>query len=176
MASEQLILQYLSSPETKDAVVDGLSRNPREAFEAILGFRGPCPANIHPIDLHEEYLTGLLAALLQRCPELLIGEKPAKILGPPYMLIPAAIAANDPRFADTILLGLKSRSIYLKLASIAGVRRCAFLRTPEVRQRLVDLLKLKSIAKDEYSHEKIEEALRVIDGDATGRSSTTPRR
>ena len=174
--SEKLILQYLASPETKEAVVDGLSRNPHEAFQAILGFQGPYPANIHPIDVHEEYLTGLLAALLRRCPELLIGPKPAKIPETPYILIAAAIATNDPRFADTILLGLKGRSIYLKLASVHGIMRCAFLRTPEVRQRLVDLLKLKSVAKDEYSSERIQAALRLIDGGATPGSSTPPRR
>jgi len=118
----KLILQYLASPETKSAVVTRLSQSPYDAFAAILGFRGPYPQTIHPIDVHEEYLTPLLAALLKACPQLLIGPKPARIPPRPFILIAAAIEANDPRFADTILSGLKDRSIDVKLAAVHGIR------------------------------------------------------
>ena len=74
-----LILQYLAAPATKSAVVERLSQTPHEAFGAILGFRGPYPKKIHPIDVHEEYLAPLLASLLKACPHLLIGPKPARI-------------------------------------------------------------------------------------------------
>lgn len=162
----ELILQYLASPEIKNTVVHSLSQSPYEAFDAILGFRGPYPKTIHPIDVHEDYLTALLAELLKICPQLLIGPDPAKIPRRPFMLIGAAIAANDPRFAPTILSGLNDRSIYVKLAAVDGILRCSFLRTPAVKQQLQRLLAMKSIANDEYSVERLQEALKAIDSDA----------
>ena len=107
MPIRELILQYLASPEIKNSVVH--------------------PETIHPIDVHEDYLTPLLAELLKACPQLLIGPDPARIPRRPFILIGAAIAANDPRFADTILSGLKDRSIYMKLAAVNGILRCFVL-------------------------------------------------
>jgi hypothetical protein len=151
MQIRELTLQYLASPEIKNSVVHRLSQSPYDAFDAILGFQGPYPETIHPIDVHEDYLTPLLAELLRACPQLLIGPDPARIPRRPFILLGAAIAANDPRFADTILSGLKDRSIYVKLAAVDGILRCSFLRTPEVKQQLQRLLAMKSIAKDEYA-------------------------
>jgi len=104
----------------------------------------------------------LLAELLKACPQLLIGPDPARIPRRPFILIGAAIAANDPRFADTILSGLKDRSIYMKLAAVNGILRCAFLRTPEVKQQLQRLLAMKSLAKDEYAVEQFQDALNAF--------------
>ena len=166
-----LILQYLAAPATKSAVVERLSQTPHEAFGAILGFRGPYPKKIHPIDVHEEYLAPLLASLLKACPHLLIGPKPAKIPPRPFILIAAAIEANDPRFADTMLASLKDRSIEVKLAVVHAIRQCSFLHTPEVRQQLQSLMATKSIAKDAYTRGLFQEALHAIDG---GRPEATP--
>src|SRR6185436_20745508 len=77
-------------------------------------------------------------------------SEPIRGVRRPFILITAAIAANDPRFADTILSGVKDRSIYVKLAAVSGVLRCSFLRTPEVKQQLQRVLAMKSIAKDEH--------------------------
>jgi hypothetical protein len=142
MPIRELILQYLASPEIKNSVVH--------------------PETIHPIDVHEDYLTPLLAELLKACPKLLIGPDPARIPRRPFILIGAAIAANDTRFADTILSGLKDRSIYVKLAAVNGILRCAFLRTPEVKQQLQRLLAMKSLAKDEYAVKQFQDALNAF--------------
>ena len=166
---EKLILDYLASPETKNAVVKSLSQRSHEAFEAILSFRGPYPETIHPIDVHEEYLTPLLAGLLKACPQLLIGPKPARIPPRPFILIAAAIEANDPRFADTILAGLNDRSIDVKLAAVHGIRQCAFLHTPEVKLQLQRLMTMKSIATDAYSLAQVRAALRAIGSRAPAR-------
>src|SRR6185503_1709184 len=100
-------------------VVERLSQKPHEAFGAILGFRGPYPKKIHPIDVHEAYLAPLLASLPR-----------------PFILIAAAIEANDPRFADTMLASLKDRSIDVKMAVVHAIRQCSFLHTPQVRQQM----------------------------------------
>jgi hypothetical protein len=168
MKAKEVILQYLASPQSKSTVVDVLSRRPYEAFQAILGFRGPYPKNIHPIDVHEEYLGGLLEELLKRCPQLLIGPRRAKVPPRPFILIAAAIAANDPRFANTILSGLKDRSIDVKLASLHGITQCAFLRTPAVKRTLRDLLALKSIANDAFVRDRIQTAVDLIEDKSQG--------
>ena len=150
MKIAELILQYIASPDTKNVVADEISRCPDEALQTILAFRGPYPKDIHPIDVHEIYLTDLVTALLKRCPRLLAGPDPAQIPLGNTILIASAIAANDPRFAETILAGLKHRSIYVKLAAVHGIIRCGFLRTPEVKRQLAALMVKKSIANSEY--------------------------
>ena len=162
METTELISRYLASPDTKSAVVAELSRNADAAFQAIQSYQGPYPNGMHPIDAHEEYLTALLVELIKRFPRLLIGPNPAKMTSQPFILISAAIAADDPRFAETILAGLKHRSIYVKLVALNGIVRLSFLRTPEVKQQLLRLMVMKSIAKDEYSMERIQEALALF--------------
>jgi hypothetical protein len=105
----------------------------------------------------------LLAGLLQACPRLLIGPKPARIPPRPFILIAAVIETNDPRLADTILSGLKNPSIDIKLAAVHGIRQCASLHTPEVKQELERLMATKSIAKDVFSMEQFRGALRAIE-------------
>lgn len=163
-APKPLILRALASPEAGKAVLDELALRPREAFEALLNFQGPYPEGVHPIDVHEDLLCGLLTGLLRRCPELLIGPDPAKIPSRPFILISAAIAADDPRFADTILSGLRQRSIDLKLAALDGIVRRPFLRTPEVKARLQELMGMKSIARDRYVLGRFQQALDSFEG------------
>jgi hypothetical protein len=157
------ILQYLAARNTKEAVADALSKHPYEAFRAILGYQGPYPESVHPMDAHTDHLPALLAALLTRAPRLLIGPRPAKTPPRPYMLIAAAIISNDSRFAATILSGLKDRSIYVKLAVVNGITRCRFLQTPDVKRQLQALTTMKSIAKDAYTLDRIREAVEIID-------------
>ena len=90
----------------------------------------------------------MLAGLLQACPRLLIGPKPARIPPRPFILIAAVIETNDPRLADTILSGLKNPSIDIKLAAVHGIRQCAFLHTPEVKQELQHGAIPRRVARD----------------------------
>jgi hypothetical protein len=58
----------------------------------------------------------------------------------------------------------------VKLAAVDGIRRRAFLRTPEVKRRLQRVLAMKSIAKDPYCRAELRTALRAIDGSSPARS------
>ena len=155
----ELILQYIASKGKRDIVVKAMIAHPTEALSAIVEFQGPYPEDIHPIDVFEEYLTPLLSELFRRSPALLIGPAEAMLPKNKYMIIAAAIAADDSRFGGLILSGLKDRSIYVKLLVVDGIARRSYLRTPEVKRELQRMLSLKSIAADPYSRQKTRAAL-----------------
>lgn len=167
MAIDQRIVRFLAAPDTCEAVAAELSRAPQESFHAIIDFRGPYPEGMHPIDAHEDHLTQLLAELLKRCPSLLIGPDPVKMPKRSFIVIAAAIAANDPRFSETILSALTDRSIYMKLAAVDGIVRRAYLRTPAVRKQLLGLQEKKSISRDEYVMQRLKEAINMFDQQAS---------
>lgn len=158
-STSELLQRYLASPEARTAALEELVLRPSEAFEAILDFKGPYPEGANPVEVHEGPLVDLLQEFLRRFPQLLIGADAAPRPSPSYLLISAAIAVGDPRFADTILRGLEDRSIYRKLQVIDGITRLPFLRTPSVKARLDKLTAMKSIARDRHVLECIRKAL-----------------
>ncbi|MEO8585597.1 MAG: hypothetical protein ABI584_05510 [Acidobacteriota bacterium] len=154
-----LIQRYLAAPARKAAILDEMDKRPRGAFKAILAFRGPYPRGMHPIDAHADFLTDLLAGLLRRHPELVLGPRPARYSPGDYTLISAAISVGNPRFAGLILGGFKDPSLYVKILVADGVIRRKFLRTPETRVELRRLLKMKSIRDDPFSRGIFRKAL-----------------
>jgi hypothetical protein len=159
ISTRELLQRYLASPEARTTALEELTLRPSEAFEAALDFKGPYPEGANPVAVHEGPIHDLLQNLLRRFPQLLIGPDAVPRPSAPYLLISAAIAADDPRFADTILRGLEDRSIYMKLLVVDGIIRRPFLRTPSVKVRLEKLMATKSIARDRDALEHLQRAL-----------------
>lgn len=160
---DELIVRWLGSRGASDFVLPEMSLHPDQAVAAILGFRGPYPADMHPIDAHADYLTALLAALLKQCPDVLAQVKPAALRRGQYTLISAAIMTGDPRFADAIIAGLKATSVLTKLMVVEAVQRHAWLRTPAARAELERLATLPSIASSAPDRAKVAAALAAFE-------------
>jgi hypothetical protein len=144
--------------------VEALTRRPEAAFRALLGYRGPYPAPLHPIDVHADHLRVLLTELLRRRPALLLGRD-LSALGPGqrHLVLNAAIGAEDPRFTPVILAGLKDRSVYVRLLVADALVQHERLRAREARLELRRLLALKSVASSEYDREHFQQALDALD-------------
>ena len=112
MAMQQMIQEYLAAPETrKQATLVAMIRQPDEAFNAPMTFRGPYPAPLPVVDVFPDFLAPLLAALLRQCPRLLLERDLAlRSAGERWSLLAAAIDSGNPLFADVVLGGLSARS------------------------------------------------------------------
>lgn len=161
MEMRKLLVQYLNTASNDRFTLErDICSRPDEAVDAILSFSGPYPKNLNAKDIFPDYLSPLLTSLLLRFPRLFSDQTLAK-LSPAKrgMLTTAAISAEDPQFAKTILAGLQDRSIEVIMLAVHAIIRYTYLQTPDSKPQLQKLLDTKSLI---HCHNDVQRALELI--------------